>query len=115
MRAALAVALFVLGSAARHADAMAFVSACRTTAKDPKVAAGAQFAFVHEVGQPSATLNEVASARATPLAWLSPPSPGTGGQENFEAEGGMWSSARASDVIRYLRHRPFRLVDDWKS
>src|SRR5262245_40803541 len=115
MRAALAIALLVACSAARAADAMAFVSACRTTAKDPKVDAGALFAFVHEVGQRDTVLYQVSSAGIAPLAWLRPPSPESANQEDFEAEGGMRSSARASDVIAYLRRQPFRFVKDWRA
>src|SRR5215470_479097 len=115
MRVALAIALVVAGAAPRAADAMAFVSACRTTAKDPKVDAGALFALVHEVGQAETVLYAVSGSRIAPLAWLRPQPPGAKGEESFEAEGGMWSSARASDVLAYLRQRPFRFVADWRS
>ena len=116
MRVALAIALFVAGAAPRAADAMAFVTACRTTAKDPKVDPGALFALVHEVEQPQTVLYLVSGSRVSVLAWLRPGSSETKAGESFEAEGGMWSSARASDVLAYLRRRPFHFVaEDWRS
>ena len=114
MRVALAIALVFAGAAPGAADAMAFVTACRTTAKDPKVEGGALFALVHEVEQPQTVLYLVSGPRVSVLAWLRPASPDTKGAESFEAEGGMWSSARASDVLAYLRQKPFRFVADWR-
>src|SRR5215475_11241675 len=101
MRAALRLALVAVllaSSTARAADALAFVAACRTTAKDPHVAPGSVLAFVHEVGESSTTLYEVTGARITTLAWLN-------AQDSFEADGSMRASARASDVVAYLRRQ----------
>jgi len=116
MRVALTLVALLIASAVAHAaDSLAFVTACRTTARDPSVDPGALFAFVHELGQPAAILYMVSPRRVAPLATLSPSSPRGDDREFFEAEGGMWSSARASDVLTYLRRKPFRLVSDWRS
>ena len=108
MRVALVLAILISCTAARAADGLAFLAACRTTAKDPHVAQGSVFAFVHEVGESSTTLYEVSGPRVTTLAWLN-------GQDAFEADGAMRASARASDVVAYLRRQPFRLVGEWKA
>lgn len=95
------------------ADATSFVSACRTRAEDPEFASDVVLALVHEVGKASTILFRITGQRVEPLAELHHAT--ADNSEFLEAQGGVESTAVASDVVAFLRHRPFSLVRNWKS
>ena len=83
------------------------MSACRTDSRDPSFGGGALLALVHEIGQGSTILYKVANSRIEPLADLHHENADT--SEFLEAQGGVESTAAASDVVAFLRRRPLWL------
>src|SRR5438552_4013360 len=117
---AVVVLLIAASSSAARADAelgaktsTAFLSACRTRPDDRMFDKGTVLALIYETGQTSSVLYEVGKDGPQSIAWLHF---ATAKNEEFlEAEGGVRSTALASDVIKYLRAMPFSLRSDWRS
>lgn len=111
--AAVVSAVVTAGTADSSKAAAAFVSACRTDSRDPIFGGDAVLAFVHEIGQDSTILYRVANTRVEPLAdWHHETAEHS---EFLEAQGGVESTAVASDVVAFLRRRPFLLLEHWRS
>src|SRR5678815_1204657 len=91
----------------------AFVSTCQTDASDATFGEGVRFAFVHEVGQNSTILYRISHSGFEPVAELHH---ATAGNSMFvEAQGGVQSTAIASDVVAFFRRQSFVLLEDWQA
>lgn len=91
-----------------------FVVACKTTAADSVFPHGTVLALVHMVGTTTSILYQLNGDNIATLAELH--FSGSDTEEFVEAQGGVESTAIASDVISSLRRLPFVLSDgDWQS
>lgn len=89
-----------------------FVSGCRTVSGDREFGEGITLVLVHEIGQGSTVLFKVDGAEVEPLGDLHHET--RDHAEFLEAQGGVESTAIASDVVAFLRRAPFALVGDWR-
>ena len=91
----------------------AFVAACRVQPNDRYFQGASILALVHEIGTTSSILYQVSDEGPVPFAELHHESSET--SEFMEAQGGVQSTAIASDVLAFLRTKPFFLVKEWST